>query len=157
MPSNGLENSARPRPALLACTERSECALSGGEGREAKGSQPNVPALSVANVPALPALLVPSRSEGSGVEGSLANASAASRSQRRRPVCVLEAAEKDLQNPPFLIATRVHSPEESTRCKTRAISFPNRHKIHFVRWEPNLRLATRIVVRYYPVPRLEGA
>ena len=133
MPSNGLENSARPKPALLALRE--------AEGSGVEGS--------LANVPALPALR--------GVEGSLANASAASRSQRRRPVCVLEAAEKDLQNPPFLIATRVHSPEKSTRCKTRAISFPNRHKIHFVSGEPNLRLATRIVVRYYPVPRLEGA
>jgi hypothetical protein len=96
------------------------------------------------------ALLAPS-----GVEGSLANVSAASPSEVR-PVGVLEAAAKDLQNPPFLIATRVHSPEKSTRCKIRAISFPNRHKIHFVSGEPNLPLVTRIVVRYYPVRRLEG-
>jgi hypothetical protein len=54
MPSNRLENPARPRPActerseraLLACTERSERVPSGGEGsggeepalREPKGS-----------------------------------------------------------------------------------------------------------------------
>lgn len=130
MPSNRLESSARPKPALLVPSGREGSEV---EGSGVEGSLANVPALSVANV------------------------SAASRSQRRGPVCVLEAAAKDLPNPPFLIATRVHSPEESTRCKIRVTSLPNRHKIHFVPWEPNLRLATRIVARYYPVPRLEGA
>ena len=148
MPSNGLENSARPKPALLASGFRSPVDSTGVPTPDLRGVEG-----SLANVPACT-----ERSECAlrGVEGSLANASAASRSQRRRPFCVAETAAKDLQNPPFLIATREHSPEESTRCKIRVTSLPNRHKIHFVPWEPNLRLATRIVVRYYPVPRLEG-
>ncbi len=136
MPSNRLENSARPKPALLALRE----------------------------------------AEGSGVEGSVANVSAASRPEPRRPVCVAETAAKDLPNPSFLIATRAYSRQELTHWKQRAATLSDRDKIHIVhglensstsrsiphpgiekrlQTARNVRLATCIVVRYYPASRME--
>jgi hypothetical protein len=133
MLSNGLDNLARPRPALSPSTS-----------------------------------LRVNSADGSGVEGSRPN----------EPVCLPEAAAKDLPRPPFLIATRAYSRQELTHWKQRATTLPNRNKIHFVRkaetglrnssirhhpainkrlqTEHNVRLATCIVVRYYPVPRLEA-
>ena len=113
MPSNGLKNSARSKPALLA--------LSAVEGL------------------ALPAL---SRAEGSAIEGSGAEVEprcgrerskspqAKSRAQprdreRSRTACP-ERSEKN----PFLIATRAYSHGELTRWKQRASTLSNRGKIH---------------------------
>jgi hypothetical protein len=76
--------------------------------------------LSHANVPAL----------------SVANVSAASPSELWRPFCAVEAAAKDLSTPPFLIATRAHSPQELTRWKQRTGNLSNRHKMHSTKKPP---------------------
>ena len=114
MPSNGLENSAGSKPALLALP-----ALSRAEGSAVEGSGAEVEP--------------PCGRERSKSPQAKSRAQPRDRERSRTacPACPERSRRERSEKPPFLIATRAYSHEELTHWKQRPTTLSNRHKIHF--------------------------